>query len=182
MSKSEQTKASKFLSLVLRHKPEEIGLSLDESGWANTQELLDKAGKYGFSLTLEQLKSIVNNSDKKRFAFTADFTKIRANQGHSISVDLGLTEQIPPELLYHGTAVRNLESIKLQGLLKRERHHVHLSDNPQTAIQVGSRYGEPVVLSILSAKMHASGVKFFISENKVWLTEYVSPEYIEFPF
>lgn len=139
---------SRFLSLILRHKPETIGLSLDENGWANTNELLNKMNAHGHSLTFEQLKVIVDKNDKKRFAFSEDYTSIRASQGHSIEIDLNLQEQMPPDTLYHGTAERNIESIKQQGLLKGSRHHVHLSADTETAKKVGMRYGKPMVLTI----------------------------------
>ena len=180
MTKNERTKVSKFLSLVLRHKPETINLELDENGWADTQVLLTKINVNGIRLTLEGLKEIVETNDKKRFAFTSDLSKIRANQGHSIGVDLKLEEQAPPDMLYHGTADKNLESIKEKGLLKGQRHHVHLSENKSTAIQVGQRYGKPIVLTIRAGEMNQKGKKFLLSSNGVWLTDFVSSEYIDF--
>jgi putative RNA 2'-phosphotransferase len=170
----------KFLSLILRHKPETIGLSLDDNGWTNTNELLNKMNAHGYSLTFEQLKRIVDSNDKKRFAFSEDHSSIRANQGHSIEIDLNLQQQQPPDTLYHGTAERNIESIKQQGLLKGSRHHVHLSADTETARRVGMRYGKPVVLSIDAKRMQEDGCKFYRSENGVWLTEYVSCEFIIF--
>jgi putative RNA 2'-phosphotransferase len=170
---------SKFLSLVLRHKPEEIGLCLDNNGWACIEELIDKAKVKGISLTQEELLEIVEQNDKKRFSVSPDGKKIRANQGHSIAIELNLEEAAPPEILYHGTASRFLDSILKDGLVKGKRQHVHFSLNIGTAISVGQRHGKPVVLKIDSKKMHDNGVKFYRSENSVWLSDYVSPEYIE---
>jgi putative RNA 2'-phosphotransferase len=173
-------KISKFLSLVLRHKPDTIGLSLDKNGWADVQELIEKINQHHFSFNFTQLKNVVETSDKKRFAFSSDFKQIRANQGHSFSVDLELEAKQPPDILYHGTADRNLKSIKEQGLLKGQRHHVHLSTNTETANKVGMRYGKPVVLQIDSKKMSENGIKFYESENGVWLTDHVPSQYILF--
>lgn len=175
---SNNTQLSKFLSLVLRHKPETIGLALDENGWADVSELLEKFNSSGTAITFDELKVIVDENTKKRFAFNDDFSKIRANQGHSIEVDLKLQAQTPPAILYHGTAVQNLESIKEKGLLKGERQHVHLSDNIATATQVGSRHGKPVVLEIDTAAMLADGHVFYLAENNVWLTDFVPAKYI----
>jgi putative RNA 2'-phosphotransferase len=172
---------SKFLSLILRHQPGKIGLTLDENGWADTQELIQKANASNLRLTLNRLKSIVEHNDKKRFSFSADFTKIRASQGHSLSLDLQLQEVTPPAELYHGTTTRNIESIKKQGLLKGRRHHVHLSADRETARKVGMRYGKPVILTVNSRQMHQEGNKFFLSENGVWLTDFVLPKYLSFP-
>lgn len=180
MNKSEQTKISKFLSYVLRHKPETIDLKIDNNGWVNIAELISKtnlASEIG-TLTLDQLKEVVANSDKKRFLISDDATKIRANQGHSINVDLQLKEAIPPETLYHGTAKRFLESIGEHGLLPGERHHVHLSTDFDTALTVGHRYGKPIVLKIKALMMHQQGFKFFLSENGVWLTDKVPLKFI----
>lgn len=180
MKLSEQKKVSKFLSLILRHRPETIGLALDDSGWAEVGELLTKINLSGKPLTLDQLTAVVENNDKKRFAFSDDQTKIRANQGHSIEVDLALDEAEPPEILYHGTAERNLVPIREKGLLKGQRNHVHLSVDQDTARSVGVRYGKPVVLKIRSQQMQSDGCSFFLSKNGVWLTAYVDPKYIEF--
>lgn len=181
MNPSERRKISKFLSLVLRHKPEKISLLLDNNGWAEVDELLAKIDQSGRHLTLDQLTEIVENNDKKRFAFSDDQTKIRANQGHSIEVDLALNEAEPPKILYHGTAERNLPSIREKGLLKGQRHHVHLSADLETALKVGVRYGKPVVLRIKSQQMQSDGRTFFLSKNGVWLTDYVDHQYIEYP-
>jgi putative RNA 2'-phosphotransferase len=169
---------SKFLSLVLRHKPEKIGLSLDQQGWANTQELLEKANQGRFTLTPEELTYIVENNKKKRFAFNESGTKIRASQGHSIQIDLGYQSQEPPQTLFHGTVEKFMPSILRQGLIKGSRHHVHLSADIETATKVGSRRGKPVILIVQSKAMHEAGHEFFISQNGVWLTEQVPPEFL----
>lgn len=173
------TELSKFLSLILRHKPETIGLTLDDNGWADIGELIEKLKKHEATFDFERLETIVENSDKKRFAFSADYSKIRANQGHSINVDLNLKEGFPPDILYHGTAVRNLESIKADGLLKKDRHHVHLSKDKETAKNVGARYGKPIILVIDSKQMIEDGIIFYLSENDVWLTDFVAAKYID---
>ena len=154
---------------------------LDANGWAEIPELLEKMNAHQFNLSIEDLIEIVKSSDKKRFAFSEDGIKIRANQGHSVEVDLQLAEQIPPDLLYHGTAEKNIASIKEKGLLKGERHQVHLSADAETARKVGMRHGKPVVLVIRSGEMHQQGIAFFLSKNNVWLTDYVEPGFIEFP-
>jgi putative RNA 2'-phosphotransferase len=177
---TDQTKLSKFLSLVLRHKPETINLKLDEHGWVDTNLLITAMQKAGFSIDLDTLKEIVDSSDKQRFKFNDDFTLIRANQGHSIEVDLNFEAKTPPEILFHGTATRNLDSIKQHGLLKQSRHHVHLSADAETARTVGMRYGKPVVLTIEAQSMYKKGITFYQSENGVWLTEFVDPKYIKF--
>ena len=169
---------SKFLSFVLRHQPEEIGLELDDAGWASVEELLDACKRAGRALTLEELQHIVDTSDKKRFAFSEDGLYIRANQGHSVQIELGYEPRKPPSLLYHGTATRFLESIRKEGLKRGSRHHVHLSSDSVTAANVGARHGKPVVLRIASSQMHNDGYSFYLSENGVWLTERVPPDYI----
>lgn len=183
MNKSEQTKISKFLSYVLRHKPETIGLKMDKNGWVNIAELISKTNLASEidPLTLEQLKEVVASSDKKRFLISEDETKIKANQGHSINVDLQLKQQTPPEVLYHGTAERFLESIRKDGLIPGERHHVHLSADFDTAHTIGQRYGKPIVLKIKALMMYQQGFKFFLSDNGVWLTDKVPVEFIILP-
>ncbi len=166
---------SKFLSLVLRHKPETIGLVLDENGWADVKELVSKMG----NLTIETLEKIVETNDKKRFAFNEDKTKIRASQGHSLKINLDLKPVEPPEVLYHGTADKFVEVIKSTGIKKQSRSHVHLSSNFDTAVNVGQRHGKPVVLEVKAKKMHQDGYKFYLSENNVWLTDFVPSEYIK---
>lgn len=174
------TKTSKFLSYILRHAPETINLSLDAQGWALVDDLIIKAKANGNELDLGTLKQVVEINDKNRFSFSDDGKKIRANQGHSLIIDLGLISMEPPEILYHGTTVRFLDSIWKTGLSRGRRTHVHLSSDVHTAVKVGSRHGKPVVLRINSAKMQKSGYKFFLSKNKVWLTDHVPPAFISF--
>lgn len=173
---------SKFLSLVLRHSPETIGLKLDENGWADVEELIEKCNKKGSQnqMTAELLDYVVENNDKKRFAFNEDKTKIRASQGHSISVELNMNEAEPLEFLYHGTVAKFLENIKKEGLQKMSRQHVHLSKDQETAIKVGGRRGVPQILTVRSGEMFKDGFKFYLSENNVWLTDEVPSKYIEF--
>lgn len=181
MDEKAKKKLSKFLSYVLRHHPELIDLKLDNNGWANTQELIQKATRGQHVLTFEMLVEVVETNDKKRFSFSEDKSKIRANQGHSVlNIDLQLQAQIPPNILYHGTVLKFLDSIKEQGLKKGSRQHVHLSLDRETAAKVGSRRGKPVILEIDAQKMYADGYAFFCSENGVWLTEHVPIEYINF--
>lgn len=169
---------SKFLSLVLRHRPDKIGLHLDPNGWAEVDELLLKMKLNGHPLDFQTLVEVVQNNNKQRFAFSEDNRLIRANQGHSVEVDLALVPQGPPPVLYHGTAEKNLASIQVQGLLKGNRHHVHLSSETTTAQKVGARHGLPVVLEVDAAGMHAAGYFFYRSENGVWLTDFVPPEFL----
>jgi len=177
MNEQKTKRISKFLSLVLRHKPQTINLHLDENGWANTNELLNKMETRGKTITLDQLQYVVENNDKKRFTFTDDQTKIRANQGHSIDIQLNLEVQTPPETLYHGTATRFLDAIFEKGLIKGKRQHVHLSSDIETATKVGKRHGKLAILVVQSGKMHKAGFKFYLSKNKVWLTDHIPPEY-----
>jgi putative RNA 2'-phosphotransferase len=170
---------SKFLSLILRHEPQRIGLVLDKHGWSDVSELLLKAADHGVALTLEQLKRIVAENEKRRFMLSGDGLRIRANQGHSVPVDLQLQKSVPPLKLFHGTALRNLQSIKEKGLLKGERHHVHLSADEETAMKVGQRYGKPIVIAVFAKLMAENGYDFFLSENGVWLTDQVPPAYLE---
>lgn len=175
-----KTKISKFLSLVLRHKPEAIGLVLDEQGWANIDELIDKANysNQGISLTRSLLQEVVDTSDKKRFTVSDDGQKIRAAQGHSVDIDLKLKPITPPEFLYHGTATRFLDSILKEGLKPQQRQFVHLSTDIETATKVGQRYGKPVILKIKALLMYEQGFVFYLSENGVWLTGHVPKAYI----
>lgn len=177
----DMVRLSKFLSLVLRHKPEEIGLTLDENGWADVDELIRLAGKKGRPLTRPLLDRIVAENDKKRFAYSEDGRRIRASQGHSIEVDLALPPSEPPEKLYHGTASRFIDSIRAEGLHSGSRRHVHLSLDAATATKVGSRHGKPVILVVHSGEMFAAGFTFFVSANGVWLTERVPVAFIDFP-
>lgn len=178
ISESETHRVSKFLSLVLRHQPETIGITLDENGWTDVATLLAKLQSKSFRIDLNQLRYIVETNNKKRFAFNADESQIRASQGHSVEVDLGYTEKQPPQFLYHGTATRFLDLILADGLKKMSRHHVHLSSDEQTARSVGSRHGRPVVLIVKAEEMAASGYIFYQSENGVWLTDHVPADYL----
>lgn len=178
MNNQHNKKISKFLSLILRHNPSLIHLKLDENGWASVDFLL-KNKKQPFSLA--ELKEVVETNDKKRFSFNEDGTKIRANQGHSISnINLELKSKTPPEFLYHGTVGKFLSAIREKGLLKMNRQHVHLSQERETAIKVGSRRGKPIILSIRSGEMSRKGHDFYLSENGVWLTNHIPSEFIEF--
>ncbi|MDO9352712.1 MAG: RNA 2'-phosphotransferase [Solirubrobacteraceae bacterium] len=175
-----QERASKFLSLVLRHKPEEIGLTLDAEGWADIAQLIALANKKGTPLTRELLIDIVANSDKQRFAIDANGTRIRANQGHSVAVDLKLAPKVPPAQLFHGTASRFVASIREQGLHAGARQHVHLSPDIETATKVGTRHGQPRILVVNAAAMHRYGFVFFMSDNGVWHTDAETVAYIDF--
>jgi putative RNA 2'-phosphotransferase len=174
-------KISKFLSLVLRHKPEMIGLVLDEQGRASVEDLIRLAKEHGQAITRPVLERVVAENDKQRFALSADGNFIRASQGHSIDVDLGLAPAEPPEVLYHGTASRFLDSIRAAGLHAGGRQHVHLSLDVATATKVGQRHGRPVVLVIRAGDMSKAGHAFYRSANGVWLTERVPIAFIEFP-
>lgn len=178
MSKDQHAALSKFLSYVLRHQPQAIGLQLDMQGWAVIDELLACAVRHGTALSHEQLLQIVAESDKQRFAISADGLFIRANQGHSLAIELALTAQTPPALLFHGTASRFLAAILQQGLQKGQRHHVHLTADQATALAVGQRYGSPVLLRIDTTAMRAQGAKFYLTANGVWLTDEVAPEFL----
>jgi len=181
MNEKERIRTSKFLSLVLRHEPERIEVQLDPAGWVEVESLLSACRRHGVAIGRAELDEVVATNEKKRFAFSEDGVRIRANQGHSVEVELGYTPQAPPARLFHGTATRFLESIRAEGLQKRERHHVHLSADAETATKVGQRHGQPVVLSVRAAAMQARGHEFFLSENGVWLTDHVPAEFIEFP-
>ncbi len=168
---------SKFLSLILRHKPEEIGVQMDANGWVNVDELIEKSR---MKLDFETLEEVVASNDKQRFAFNDDYTAIRANQGHSVNVDLEFISTKPLDFLYHGTVEKFLAAIKDSGLQKMNRLHVHLSKDLDTAIKVASRRGKPVILKVNAAKMFADGHAFYLSGNGVWLCDHVPAEYIEF--
>lgn len=172
---------SKFLSYVLRHSPESIGLKLDENGWADVNALIELANQSGKRLSRDVLQEVVAQNDKQRFAFSSDGQRIRANQGHSIDIDLALAPAEPPETLFHGTATRFLDSIRKQGLRPGNRQHVHLSLDVPTAVKVGQRHGTPIVLTIHAARLHRAGRVFFCSENGVWLTAAIAAEDIDFP-
>lgn len=172
----DDVRISKFLSLVLRHAPEKIGLTLDAEGWGAVDAIIRGAP---MALTAEDIFRVVATSDKKRFALSPDGTRIRAQQGHSVAVDLGLVPEPPPPVLWHGTVARFLASIEATGLRPMNRHHVHLSPDHATAAAVGARRGPPVVLCIDAAAMAGAGHLFFQSGNGVWLTGTVPPGYIE---
>lgn len=173
-------KISKQMSYVLRHNPDAFGLELDAQGWCKVADLLAAFKAKGTPVNRGLLDEVVANNDKKRFAFNEDGSKIRASQGHSIKIDLGYTPVEPPETLYHGTAKRNLDSIFKDGLQKRNRHHVHLSPDLDTAISVGQRHGKVVVLKVKAKEMFDQGYEFYRSQNGVWLTDEVKPEFLGF--
>lgn len=166
--------------MILRHEPERVGIQLDGAGWVRVDELLEAVNAHGLSLTFDQLNNIVATSDKKRFALSDDGSKIRANQGHSVEVDLEYKPEVPPEFLYHGTPEKFVESIRATGLNKGERHDVHLSPDSVTAAKVGQRRGRPAVLKIRAGAMHRTGHLFRRSANNVWLVDFVPAEFIEF--
>ena len=179
MNEKQKTTISKFMSLVLRHNPNAAELTLDSNGWANVDDLLKGISvRKNTKVTFGELEEIVATNNKKRFQFSDDFTKIRAVQGHSVSVDVELTEAVPPAVLYHGTASKNLQSIYSKGLHPRSRLHVHLSAEIETAVQVGKRHGNPVVLEIDTAKMRKDGYKFYLADNGVWLADSVPAAYL----
>ncbi len=168
-----------FISLILRHKPEEIGISLDEHGWANVNELIAGINNSGRVINMETLEEIVRTDTKGRYSFNNDKTLIRANQGHSVQVDIEFEEIVPPSVLYHGTSTRFLDSIKQNGINPMSRLYVHLSKDLETAAKVGSRHGKCAILVIDTQKMCEDGIKFYISANKVWLTKYVDWTYVK---
>jgi putative RNA 2'-phosphotransferase len=171
-------RASRKLSLVLRHKPAAIGLTLDKNGWAEVAQLLKSLAASGMKISRAELDIIVAENDKQRFALSPDGRKIRASQGHSIAVDLEMESLEPPAELFHGTATHFVETILLTGLESRSRQHVHLSQDKETATKVGARHGKPVILTIDAAAMYAAGHQFYRSANKVWLTGTVPVTYL----
>lgn len=168
----------KFISLILRHKPEVIGITLDEHGWANVDELINGIAKRQY-FDMSMLEKIVATDSKQRYSFNEDKTLIRANQGHSIPVDVELEKAMPPEYLYHGTGEKYVSSIEVQGLMPQSRLYVHLSSDNNTAEKVGARHGKPVVYCISAGKMVEDGYVFYKSVNGVWLTKKVPIEYIK---
>lgn len=177
-NKKEIEKLGMYIAFVLRHQPEAIGLQLDSRGRASVSELIEKSGIHGNEFTLDDLRKVVATDSKGRYAFDDGEKLIRAHQGHSFPVDLGLENKVPPAILYHGTATRFVQSILDTGLSKQKRHAVHLSESVTTAVSVGSRYGEPVILKINADAMNKDGYNFQCSENGVWLTEHVPTQYI----
>ena len=171
------TELSKYMSLILRHKPEVIGITLDEHGWANVDELIAGIAKKN-EFNMEMLEEIVRTDSKQRYSFNEDKTLIRANQGHSIPVDVELEEKLPPELLWHGTGEKFVASIDRQGLIPKSRLYVHLSKDEETAVAVGKRHGKPVIYHVKSGDMVADGYKFYLSRNGVWLTKEVPAKYL----
>ena len=170
---------SKFISLILRHKPETIGITLDEHGWADVQELIEGINKTGDQfIDSDLLEEIVRTDEKQRYSFNEDHTLIRANQGHSIPVDVELEEKTPPDILWHGTGEKYVESIEKQGLFPKSRLYVHLSADMETARKVGSRHGRPVIYEVDCKRMCADGYQFFLSANGVWLTKGVPVGYL----
>jgi putative RNA 2'-phosphotransferase len=173
----ELTKVSKYLCFILRHKPQEIGLELDANGWGSVESLIEKTT--GYALTRDLLEVVVETNDKQRFALNEDGTKIRANQGHSIDIEMDLPPLEPPQVLLHGTAERFWSSIEIEGLKKGNRHHVHLTESSAVAKSVGGRYGKPVILEVNASGMFKHGYAFFRTANNVWLVEYVPPLYLK---
>jgi putative RNA 2'-phosphotransferase len=178
LSEKENKGISKFLSYVLRHHPELIGIELDENGWTDVTTLIEKSITYGVQINNEILNHIVATNNKKRFAFNETLDKIRANQGHSIEIDLAYQPQQPPTKLYHGTSVKTKDLILISGIAKQSRQHVHLSTDFETAINVGSRHGKPFVFTVLAQEMFNDKFEFFLSENGVWLTDFVPNKYL----
>ena len=179
MDEKVKKKISKFLSLILRHSPDSIRLRLDENGWAEVEELIQKSAVKGMPFTSQELEVVVLTNDKQRFSYNEDKTKIRASQGHSVDIELQLEPMAPPEILYHGTVEKFLQSIRTEGLRKMERHHVHLSRDRETSEKVGSRRGTAIILVVRSGEMNRDGFEFYLSANGVWLTEQVPVKYIE---
>jgi putative RNA 2'-phosphotransferase len=179
LSEKETTRRSKLLSLVLRHEPAHIGISLNEQGWVAVPELLAQLAKHQQPLTLQELEFIVETSPKQRFRFSDDRSRIRASQGHSVGVELGYTPVVPPEVLYHGTAIQHRENIVRDGLRKMARHHVHLSADVATARNVGQRHGRLVLFEVAAGAMHRAGHSFFQADNGVWLTDEVPAAYLQ---
>jgi putative RNA 2'-phosphotransferase len=179
MDRTRLVKTSKYLSRHLRHDPARLGLTLEPGGWVAVDALLRACADHSFALTREELEEVVRRNDKRRFSFDASGTRIRANQGHSVEIDLGLEPVAPPEVLYHGTGIGSVDSIMRGGLERQGRHHVHLSADVPTAERVGSRHGRPVVLAVAAGRMAADGHLFFVSANGVWLTEEVPADYLQ---
>ena len=169
---------SRFLALVLRHKPEAIGITIDKHGWANVAELIEGISKKQ-AFNMKMLEEIVRTDEKGRYSFNSDKSLIRANQGHSIPVDVELEKKEPPEFLYHGTGQKYIKSIKKQGLIPKSRLYDHLSPDAETARAVGARHGVPVVLRVYTKKMSKNGSEFYLSKNGVWLTKSVPPDMLE---
>jgi putative RNA 2'-phosphotransferase len=179
MDNTRLVKVSKYLSKHLRHQPERLGLTLAPGGWVDVEVLLDSCQAHHFPLTRAELEVVVSSNDKQRFAFDPTGQRIRANQGHSVAIDLQLEATVPPPELYHGTAEHNVSSILKNGLQKMARHHVHLTADMGTAMKVGARHGKPVIFVIHTAAMVQANYEFYVSANGVWLLEHVPPEYLQ---
>lgn len=174
-------RVSKLLSLILRHRPGDFGVTLDADGWTDLAPLVAAVARSGTVLSRDEIEHVVRSSDKQRFALSPDGTRIRAQQGHSVPVELGHPEATPPEVLFHGTVERFLPSVRREGITPRGRHHVHLSSSVEAATSVGDRRGHAIVLRIRSGEMSSAGARFFLTPNGVWLTDRVDPAYIVFP-
>lgn len=181
MTSDEEKSLSKYLSLVLRHDPAAADATLDAQGWVRVEALIAGAARKGRVFTADQLRQVVANSDKQRFALSADGQSVRANQGHSVAVDLGLKRATPPETLYHGTSAKTASSILVHGLSPMDRQHVHLSADPATAQTVGARHGKPVVFTVYARTAHDEGQPFWLSDNGVWLTQALDAEFLYLP-
>lgn len=181
MTPAQTTSTSKFLALVLRHQPETAHITLDAAGWVSVDDLLAGCAKARRPLTRADLDHVVSTNTKKRFEFSPDGNHIRASQGHSVEIDLAYEPQDPPTVLYHGTATRFLDAIRTHGLLKMQRHHVHLAAETKTTLEVGARHGKPVLLTIHATAMREAGNLFYRSTNGVWLIDHVPVQFIQFP-
>lgn len=178
MEQKRLVKVSKYLSKHLRHQPQRLGIKLDAGGWVRVADLLAACARNGFAITRAELDEVVARNDKQRFSFDATGARLRANQGHSIVIDLQLEATMPPPALYHGTGSQNEEAILRAGLVKMQRHHVHLARDPETALRVGARHGAPIVFEIAAARMQAAGFAFYVAANGVWLVHSVPPEFL----
>jgi putative RNA 2'-phosphotransferase len=178
MTEERLVRISKFLSKHLRHQPERLGLTLEAGGWVRVDDLLAACARHRFPISRAELEAVVATNSKQRFSFDDGGARIRANQGHSVAVDLGLAPAVPPDTLYHGTGHRSAEAIARDGLKRMARHHVHLSADVPTATAVGARHGRPVVFAVDAAGMRQAGFTFFCSENGVWLVDEVPPEFL----
>ncbi len=178
MDEKQRVKISKYLSKVLRHDPASLGLTLAVGGWVPVDDLLAACARNGFRITRQELDEVVATNNKQRYAFDESGTRIRANQGHSVPVDLQLSPLEPPEILYHGTGANSADIIRSEGLKKMSRQHVHLSSDPDTARKVGARHGKPLIFVVRARAMCADGFDFYRSANGVWLVDYVPPAYL----
>jgi putative RNA 2'-phosphotransferase len=178
MTEARLKRVSKYLALVLRHRPDKIGIELGDGGWVDVDELMIAAKRDGFAMTRAEIDAAVAEPTKRRYAYDESGTRIRAVQGHSIAVELGYAPAEPPATLFHGTHPGALDAIRAEGLKRMNRRHVHLSRDEQTATVVGARRGKPVILTVAAGRMHADGYAFFVADNGVWLTDAVAPQYL----